>query len=171
MNNDTGTPYPPGCTIANIRRGNGDKFRWVYANLLDPDGALLISATLEYIVARISSEIPNAEAPSYDESAVPIWEQLDAIGRSAPEGAWDSVPAAEARRTCDCCEEEREASFFCAECESRGELVEQVVPVVTWDYSDHTDTEVVEEYVYRSVCLNCCGGHSKPNVSSGANRN
>jgi hypothetical protein len=29
----------------------------------------------------------------YDDSAQPIWEQLIAIGRSAPEGAWDSVPS------------------------------------------------------------------------------
>ncbi|HEX7455490.1 MAG TPA: hypothetical protein VF296_05545 [Gallionella sp.] len=28
----------------------------------------------------------------FDEMAVPIWEQLSAIGESAPEGTWDSVP-------------------------------------------------------------------------------
>ena len=28
----------------------------------------------------------------FDETAVPIWEQLSAIGKSAPEGTWDSVP-------------------------------------------------------------------------------
>ena len=28
----------------------------------------------------------------FDEMAVPIWEQLAAIGESAPPGAWDSVP-------------------------------------------------------------------------------
>ena len=28
----------------------------------------------------------------FDESVVPIWEQLSAIGESAPEGTWDSVP-------------------------------------------------------------------------------
>jgi len=28
----------------------------------------------------------------FDETAVPIWEQLSAIGESAPEGTWDSVP-------------------------------------------------------------------------------
>jgi hypothetical protein len=33
-----------------------------------------------------------SEVPAYDETAVPIWEQLDAIGRSAPAGAWDAVP-------------------------------------------------------------------------------
>ena len=29
---------------------------------------------------------------AFDETAVPIWEQLSAIGESAPEGTWDSVP-------------------------------------------------------------------------------
>lgn len=29
---------------------------------------------------------------TFDETAVPIWEQLSAIGESAPEGTWDSVP-------------------------------------------------------------------------------
>ena len=28
----------------------------------------------------------------FDETAVPIWDQLSAIGESAPEGTWDSVP-------------------------------------------------------------------------------
>lgn len=27
----------------------------------------------------------------FDDTAIPIWEQLDAIGRSAPVGAWDAV--------------------------------------------------------------------------------
>ena len=29
---------------------------------------------------------------AFDETATPIWEQLSAIGESAPEGTWDSVP-------------------------------------------------------------------------------
>ena len=29
---------------------------------------------------------------SFDETAIPIWEQLAAIGKSAPEGTWDNVP-------------------------------------------------------------------------------
>lgn len=28
----------------------------------------------------------------FDETAIPIWEQLAAIGKSAPEGTWDNVP-------------------------------------------------------------------------------
>jgi hypothetical protein len=63
MNEHTGTPYPPGCTIANIKRF-GDT---VYAQLLDPDGVLLIAATLSYIVARISSEIPMDPMERHDE--------------------------------------------------------------------------------------------------------
>lgn len=29
----------------------------------------------------------------FDETAIPIWEQLAAIGKSAPEGTWDNVPS------------------------------------------------------------------------------
>ncbi len=32
------------------------------------------------------------EAISYDDSAVPIWEQLSAIGRAAPSAVWEAVP-------------------------------------------------------------------------------
>lgn len=38
-------------------------------------------------------DLAVSETATYDESVLPIWEQLDAIGRSAPEGAWDSVPS------------------------------------------------------------------------------
>ena len=44
--------------------------------------------------ARVDSvDLAVDATPSFDESAVPIWEQLGAIGRSAPDGAWDSVPS------------------------------------------------------------------------------
>lgn len=33
-----------------------------------------------------------AEEISYDESAAPIWEQLNAIGQEAPSSAWETVP-------------------------------------------------------------------------------
>ncbi len=42
-------PFPKGCTIRNIRRGDGFRSRWVYACLYGPDDKLLISATLDYI--------------------------------------------------------------------------------------------------------------------------
>ena len=29
----------------------------------------------------------------FDEMAMPIWEQLAAIGESAPKGTWDGVPS------------------------------------------------------------------------------
>ena len=32
------------------------------------------------------------ETMPYDDSAVPIWEQLSAIGRDAPASVWESVP-------------------------------------------------------------------------------
>lgn len=44
--------------------------------------------------ARVDQvDLAPALEPVYDESAVPIWEQLGAIGRSAPADAWDAVPA------------------------------------------------------------------------------
>lgn len=37
-------------------------------------------------------DLAPAEEPGYDETVAPIWEQLGAIGRSAPDGAWEAVP-------------------------------------------------------------------------------
>ncbi len=37
--------------------------------------------------------LASGEAPQFDDSVPPIWEQLGAIGRSAPPGAWDAVPS------------------------------------------------------------------------------
>lgn len=35
----------------------------------------------------------SAKAPlAYDETALPIWEELAAIGNSAPPGTWQAVP-------------------------------------------------------------------------------
>ena len=43
--------------------------------------------------SRVDSvDLAANEAPSYDDAVVPIWEQLSAIGLSAPAGAWDAVP-------------------------------------------------------------------------------
>lgn len=43
--------------------------------------------------SRVDSvELAANEASSYDDAVVPIWEQLSAIGLSAPAGAWDVVP-------------------------------------------------------------------------------
>lgn len=46
-------PFPAGCTIRNIRRGEGHRAKYVYASLYGPDGELLISATLDYINEQI----------------------------------------------------------------------------------------------------------------------
>lgn len=44
--------------------------------------------------ARVDAvDLVGRDAAEYDDSAPPIWEQLIAIGRSAPEGAWDCVPS------------------------------------------------------------------------------
>jgi hypothetical protein len=45
------------CSIVNIRRGTDDKSQWVYANLVDKDGKLLISATLDYIIERLKERL------------------------------------------------------------------------------------------------------------------
>lgn len=42
-----------GVRIVNIHRGAGPRARFIYAELVDADGKLLISATLEYIVRAL----------------------------------------------------------------------------------------------------------------------
>jgi hypothetical protein len=43
--------------------------------------------------ARVDEvDLTPAEEPTYDDTVAPIWEQLGAIGRSAPDGAWEAVP-------------------------------------------------------------------------------
>ena len=43
--------------------------------------------------ARVDAvDLVGRGTAEYDDSAQPIWDQLIAIGQSAPEGAWDSVP-------------------------------------------------------------------------------
>lgn len=49
--------FPFGCRIVNIKRGTGARHRYVYAQLRDINGELLISATLEYI----TEQLMNAE--------------------------------------------------------------------------------------------------------------
>ncbi len=44
--------------------------------------------------SRVDKVAPAALAEQgFDETAIPIWEQLAAIGESAPEGTWDGVPS------------------------------------------------------------------------------
>ena len=44
--------------------------------------------------SRVDKVAPAALAEQgFDETVVPIWEQLAAIGESAPEGTWDGVPS------------------------------------------------------------------------------
>lgn len=43
--------------------------------------------------ARVDDvDLALAEEPAYNDTVAPIWEQLGAIGRSAPDGAWEAVP-------------------------------------------------------------------------------
>ena len=62
---------------------------------------------------------------------------------------------------CDVCHEEVPSDFFCEICSNEPELVMVTNPVAMWDYIG-PDTEEVEEYITRSVCLNCCRGHTRP---------
>jgi len=59
---------------------------------------------------------------------------------------------------CDGCGDVWGTEFLCAKCSSEGELIEERVPQVMWDYFGD-DTELVESYVYRAICGNCCPGH------------
>lgn len=44
--------------------------------------------------SRVDKVAPAALAEQgFDETAIPIWDQLAAIGESAPEGTWDGVPS------------------------------------------------------------------------------
>jgi len=47
-----------GCTIVNIRRGKGNRSHFIYANLVDKDGNIIISATLDYIETAIAERLP-----------------------------------------------------------------------------------------------------------------
>jgi hypothetical protein len=40
--------------IINIKRGTGDRSKFIYAQLVDDNDNLIISATLNYIIARLN---------------------------------------------------------------------------------------------------------------------
>lgn len=50
-------PEYDGCQIVNIRRGRGARAGIVYAKLVDKDGNLLISATLDYITSALKQRV------------------------------------------------------------------------------------------------------------------
>lgn len=55
---------PIGCRIENIRRGKGEyRSTIIYADLVGPDGTLLIAADIGYITDKLnrSSFIPNEQ--------------------------------------------------------------------------------------------------------------
>lgn len=49
------------------------------------------SRTLKRI-ARVDEASQPELAANFDENAMPIWDQLSAIGEAAPDGTWDAVP-------------------------------------------------------------------------------
>ena len=48
-----------GCQVVNIRRGKGVRASVVYANLVDKNGNLLISATLDYIMTALKQRLSS----------------------------------------------------------------------------------------------------------------
>ena len=46
-----------GCQIVNIRRGKGPRADIIYAQVVDKNGNLLISATLDYITAALKQRV------------------------------------------------------------------------------------------------------------------
>lgn len=63
---------------------------------------------------------------------------------------------------CDGCHEEVPSGFFCDICSSEPEIRTVWQLAIVWDYICGHEYEEAEEYVYYSVCLNCCRGHAKP---------
>ncbi len=67
-----------------------------FGKTLGPDEVLFTrsrhgSAEASY-TAKARKRLTEWVGSNYDETAVPIWEQLSAIGASAPEGTWGFVP-------------------------------------------------------------------------------
>ncbi len=54
---DQNNPYE-GAKIVNIRRGRGDRKHFIYASIVDKEGGLLVSATLEYCVKALEERLP-----------------------------------------------------------------------------------------------------------------
>jgi hypothetical protein len=50
-------PEYDGCRVVDIRRGRGARTGIVYAKLVDKDGNLLISATLDYITSALKQRV------------------------------------------------------------------------------------------------------------------
>lgn len=59
---------PAGSQIVNIRRGaiRDGRHRYVYAQLQDPDGVILISATLDYIMDVLQHAVIGDVPPAID---------------------------------------------------------------------------------------------------------
>lgn len=49
------------CKIVNIHRGKGKRSEFIYAQVVDEDGEIVIYATLDYIVECFESRLPVEE--------------------------------------------------------------------------------------------------------------
>jgi hypothetical protein len=47
----------PKYSIVNIRRGKGARAKYIYANIVDQNGQLFVSATLEYCYEWVMNQI------------------------------------------------------------------------------------------------------------------
>jgi len=54
-------PAYRGCTITNIHRGSKGRDMHIYATLVDSEGKVLISATLDYILEALKERLPDAQ--------------------------------------------------------------------------------------------------------------
>ena len=71
---------------------------------------------------------------------------------------------AEKQIVCDSCGEQWEESFFCAECSHGGHYEMREVPNIMWDGLPSEEYCWEEEWIDNGdICMNCCGGHTKPN--------
>jgi hypothetical protein len=58
-------PEYDGCQVVDIRRGRGARTGIVYAKLVDKDGNLLISGTLDYIVSALKQRVKKPQSVSF----------------------------------------------------------------------------------------------------------
>lgn len=75
---------------------------------------------------------------------------------------FESMKRTEETMTCDVCDEEWEVDFFCDRCSHRGEFVEVLRPS-SWDVGYGSEMEWDVEWLYMSICLNCCDCYLRGN--------
>jgi hypothetical protein len=67
-------PAYVGAKITDVRRGTGARSCYVYANLRDPDGHILISATVDYIMNVLEERVSPQQMDDFDRQLKEIGE-------------------------------------------------------------------------------------------------